>query len=723
MTSHESLVSFGSVSFWLLIALVLFGSVVGNLRSIAMSTAVTLLVPEDQRDRANGLVGTVLGVSFTITSVLSGLAVGQLGMGWALIFSVALTLVAVIHLLTIRFPEPAVERADDAPHEPMFDFRGALDAISGVSGLYGLIFFAAFNNLLGGVFMSLLDAYGLSLMSVEAWGMLFAVISFGFIGGGLVVAKRGLGRRPMRVILICNAVNWTICSVFTLQSSIPLLFVGMLVWMSLMPAIEAAEQTVLQQVVPYEKQGRVFGFAQTVESAASPFTALLIGPIAQFAAIPFMTDGRGADLIGGWFGTGDERGLALIFTIAGILGVIATIAAARSRWYHQLSARTDSAAPDVESDPGRATELVDRVLCPGNLSGGQMAAASRRAAMSSHVKPASNSTSSVCWPSSGAISPVRAGGVAEPHGRGHHRVAVGGAGEIAVRPDVRVGDDGGVVADRSVADAVLGEQLAPVRRGPRGERVGEFGEHRPFGVAEVQRLGEPLDEIGTSDQVVEPGAVRPGDADDRDPAVGGREHPVHAGDQRVPVVRPARRLAGEQRRRDLRRLRPDLSAEQRHVDPLPTPGPLPGEEGGADSTDQVEAGDVIADRDGDRAVRITVGADRADQPAGGLRAEIGALPAGVGSLGAEARAGGVDDARVALGDLFVRQTPLVERAGLEVGDEHVGLLGQPEERVAAFGLAQVDGDAPLPSVAGDEVRRHEVGRRRREPPALVAEAR
>ena len=100
-------------------------------------------------------------------------------------------------------------------------------------------------------------------------------------------------------------VNWTICSVFTLQSSIPLLFVGMLVWMSLMPAIEAAEQTVLQQVVPYEKQGRVFGFAQTVESAASPFTALLIGPIAQFAAIPFMTDGRGADLIGGWFGTGD----------------------------------------------------------------------------------------------------------------------------------------------------------------------------------------------------------------------------------------------------------------------------------------------------------------------------------------------------------------------------------------------------------------------------------
>ena len=216
--------------------------------------------------------------------------------------------------------------------------------------------------------------------------------------------------------------------------------------------------------------------------------------------------------------------------------------------------------------------------------------------------------------------------------------------------------------------------------------VGEGGEHRPFGVVEVERLGEPFDEIGAPDQLVEAGAIRSGDADDRDPAVGGREHAVHAGDQRVSMIRSARRLPGEQRRGDLGRLRPDLPAEQRHVDPLPPSGPLPREQGCADPADEVEAGDVIADRDGDRAVRITVGADRADQPAGRLRAEIGALPAGVGALGAEARAGGVDDPRVALRDLFVRQTPVVERAGLEVGDEHVGLLGQPEERLATLGL-------------------------------------
>lgn len=58
--------------FWLLVGATLLGSVAGQMRGIALSTCVTLLVPEGRRDRANGMVGTATGLSFAITSVFSG---------------------------------------------------------------------------------------------------------------------------------------------------------------------------------------------------------------------------------------------------------------------------------------------------------------------------------------------------------------------------------------------------------------------------------------------------------------------------------------------------------------------------------------------------------------------------------------------------------------------------------------------------------------------------
>lgn len=324
--------------FWVLIMSTLLGSVAGQLRGVALSTCVTLLVPAERRDRANGMVGTVTGVSFAITSVFSGLVIGTLGMGWAYYATLALTLVALAHLATLDVPEAAPERGPSHSAFPAVDIRGAIETIGAVPGLAMLIGLAAFNNLLGGVFMALMDAYGLELVSVETWGFLWGGLSLAFIVGGLAVARFGLGPTPVRTIVIANLVNWTACSVFALRSSIVLLAGCMLVWLTLIPVVEAAEQTVLQQAVPFERQGRVFGFAQLVENAASPLTAFMIAPFADRVVIPSMTDGAGAAAIGDWFGTGTDRGLALLFVVAGLVGIVVTALVWRSRSYRALSA-------------------------------------------------------------------------------------------------------------------------------------------------------------------------------------------------------------------------------------------------------------------------------------------------------------------------------------------------------------------------------------------------
>ncbi len=51
------------------------GALAGNLRYITLPTIVTILVPEEGRDKANGLVGTANGTAFLVASVFSGLAI------------------------------------------------------------------------------------------------------------------------------------------------------------------------------------------------------------------------------------------------------------------------------------------------------------------------------------------------------------------------------------------------------------------------------------------------------------------------------------------------------------------------------------------------------------------------------------------------------------------------------------------------------------------------
>jgi MFS transporter, DHA3 family, multidrug efflux protein len=344
VTPQESFTDPAGVALWTLIVLLMFGVIAGNIRTIALPTLVTVLIEEDTRDRANGLVGTTTGVSFLTTSVISGVLVAAGGMFWVLILAFVVLVAAIVHLALVPVPEGAAHDtpATDGPmvaRPRAVDLRGTIRVVGEVPGLAALIAFSAFNNFLGGVFMSLMDAYGLSLVSVQVWGLLWGVLSTGFIVGGLFIARTGLGRNPVRLLLLINVVLWAITALFTIQSSIVLLAAGMYAYMLLVPYAEAAEQTILQKVVPYERQGRVFGFAQSVEQAASPLTAFLIAPIAQFVFIPFMTDGTGARVIGGWFGTGPDRGLALVFVLTGVLGLIATILALRSGPYRRLSDR------------------------------------------------------------------------------------------------------------------------------------------------------------------------------------------------------------------------------------------------------------------------------------------------------------------------------------------------------------------------------------------------
>ena len=348
LTPEQALLDLSQPWFWIFTLIILVGAVVENMRNIALSTTVTILIEPDKRANANGLVGMVQGLMFIVTSVLSGLSVGLLGMGWTVVVALVLTALAFAHLLTLRLPEEVRAAASDA--QGGFDLRGSWAAVMAISGLFALIIFSTFNNFIGGVYMALMDPYGLEMFPVEIWGTVFAVGATGFILGGALIGKFGLGSNPLGTLLIAVAVMGVVGAVFTVREWAWLYIAGIWLYMALVPVVEAAEQTVIQKVVPLPRQGRVFGFAMAFESAAAPITAFLIAPIAQFWIIPYARSAEGAAQLQPLLGEGTSRGIALVFLVAGLIMIAVALLAFLTPVYRRVTASYAQAAEAERSE-------------------------------------------------------------------------------------------------------------------------------------------------------------------------------------------------------------------------------------------------------------------------------------------------------------------------------------------------------------------------------------
>ena len=333
---ESTLLNLGGPMFWLFAGIILIGGVVENMRNIALSTTVTLLVPKKRHANANGLVGTTQGIGFIVTSVFSGLSIGFLGMGWTLAIAIFSTMIAMTHLFFVRIPEEGIMHDPELKNKKV-DIKGSIAAIKVVPGLFALIIFSTFNNLIGGVYMALMDPYGLTLFSVQAWGVVFGVAGTGFVAGGILVAKFGLGKNPMKTLLLVVVGMGLLGALFTIREWWWLYALGSWVYMVMIPVVEAAEQTIIQRVVPFMRQGRVFGFAQAFEASAAPITAFMIAPIAEFGIIPFMNSDAGRSAFGWLVGEGEARGIALVFFVAGLVMVIAALLAFFTKSYRRLS--------------------------------------------------------------------------------------------------------------------------------------------------------------------------------------------------------------------------------------------------------------------------------------------------------------------------------------------------------------------------------------------------
>jgi MFS transporter, DHA3 family, macrolide efflux protein len=324
--------SSGNLQVWQLYVAAVVQGVGYAFQSPSYTAAISIMVPQKQYIRANGLMsllndgpdifGPLLAGSLYVVAGLQGvLALNLL----ALVFSIGT-------LLFVEIPDtPHTREGQLSKSKFLKQILYGIKYIFRRPGLLGLQLIFSMGNLFFGIALSIAALYPMILLRtggdtqavgiVQSAGALAAVIS------GIFLTTWGRIKRPVNAILL----GWLLSSFFGL------LFLGvgqtLIIWLIAMvinsifePVVNVSMDTFLQTKVPPDVQGRVFSASDFISQIMIPITPLLAGIFGDRIFEPAMQPGGALAGTFGWLvGVGPGAGFGLLIFLCGIAGIFVGI--------------------------------------------------------------------------------------------------------------------------------------------------------------------------------------------------------------------------------------------------------------------------------------------------------------------------------------------------------------------------------------------------------------
>lgn len=320
------LYSTGTLQIWHLFVTGAFASVFGAFQFPAYSAAVTTMVSKKQYGRASGMLSMAQFASGIFAPILAAALIGTIGIEGILLIDILTFLVAIGALLLVHIPQPVVteeglKSRGSIWKESVYGFRYILKRPS-LLGLQ-LVFFSI--NLVG-VFSNTVATpmiLARTNKNVTLLGIVQSAMGIGGVAGSVLLSIWGGPKRRIHGVLTGMGLGMfgTILMAFGRDQYVwsAAGFIGMF----FLPIINGSNQAIWQSKVPPDVQGRVFATRAMIAQISAPVAMLLAGPLADYYFEPAM--GAGGSLVpvfSGLLGSGPGAGMALMFLLAGLIGVL-----------------------------------------------------------------------------------------------------------------------------------------------------------------------------------------------------------------------------------------------------------------------------------------------------------------------------------------------------------------------------------------------------------------
>ncbi|MGW1279939.1 amino acid adenylation domain-containing protein [Streptomyces tsukubensis] len=339
------LYALGELRAWHVGALMALLSVSLTGQRLAFQSAIPQLVPKRYLGHANGVVQISGGIAQVVAPLAAVGLLAAIGLGGVLLLDVVSYAIAALVLSTVRFPRTlGARRRETLRQEIVAGFR----LVTGQRGFRAMLVFFAVLNLFLPVLFQLVSPLVLGFSGLGSVATVSLAGGVGAVVGGLAMGIWGGPRhRRMRGMLLVIPVLALFSALTGLRPDLLVVGAGVFGMAASLSLLNGIYLTIVQVKVPQRFHGRVMALNQLVAWSTLPVGFLLIAPLGTAFLEPLMAaDGALAGTVGAVLGTGDGRGIGLLYLLlaAGIL-----LLGAVSLRFRALSG-FDRDVPDAQAD-------------------------------------------------------------------------------------------------------------------------------------------------------------------------------------------------------------------------------------------------------------------------------------------------------------------------------------------------------------------------------------
>ncbi|HEY3502282.1 MAG TPA: MFS transporter [Actinocatenispora sp.] len=315
----------------------------------ALSSAVPLLVPKENLQRANGLLATARSAADVCGPALAGVLVATAGLGVILVLDLATFAVALATVRLVGLPRTRPDTGTARRRRLLADSAEGLRYLLARPSLRGLTIVFCVVNLVMVFGFAVVQPMILARTGGDTATLasVLTAMGIGGIAGGLLLAAWGGPRNRVRgmmlgVVGMCLSAQVAMSAAGGAVAWCAAILVGAL----LMPLVNGTMQAIVQTKVPAEKQGRVFGAVVFVSQVSMPVATVAAGPLADHVFEPGAATRTGlVGLLAPVVGTGPGAGMATMLLLAGLCGTAAALVGLATTAVREL----DVLVPDLDT--------------------------------------------------------------------------------------------------------------------------------------------------------------------------------------------------------------------------------------------------------------------------------------------------------------------------------------------------------------------------------------